>query len=241
MSHEKPPSKKEEPVKNFVSPEERIEQDRRAMGIIAAEDIGIATKRLSSLQRIGVSLRATAGAPGMSSAEHSDDAMASTLGGFADDVDKAANDLQKEMDTLSDAPKSAHKMSEKERTAFIMRQTRSQNMVNSASKTPCYLTTACTVAHALPDDCDELVTLRQFRDEYMLKLPNGRAMIEEYYRIAPLIIEEIQNSSDPHQIYNSIFDVIRCCVKLIKSGENQEALDEYKSMVLGLKQRFGVD
>ena len=53
----------------------------------------------------------------------------------------------------------------------------------------CFLTTACVEAENLSDDCYELNTLRNFRDSYVRGLPEGDAIISEYYDIAPKIIE----------------------------------------------------
>lgn len=37
----------------------------------------------------------------------------------------------------------------------------------------CFLTSACTEAHGLPDDCYELTTLRKYRDSILAKQTGG--------------------------------------------------------------------
>lgn len=41
----------------------------------------------------------------------------------------------------------------------------------------CFLTSACTEAKGLADDCYELTMLRAFRDEYLVKQKSGKAEI----------------------------------------------------------------
>ena len=51
---------------------------------------------------------------------------------------------------------------------------------SSSGTDGCYLTSACVMAKGLPDHCEELETLRVFRDEYLAGQPGGRAEIEQY-------------------------------------------------------------
>lgn len=55
----------------------------------------------------------------------------------------------------------------------------------------CFLTSACTEAKGLADDCYELTMLRAFRDEYLVKQKSGKAEIAHYYITAPKIVETI--------------------------------------------------
>lgn len=105
---------------------------------------------------------------------------------------------------------------------------------------PCFLTTACTQYMGLPDDCEALTTLRAFRDGYISKLKDGPAMIAEYYRIAPEIVQGIyarpEAEADWH--WSSIYEIIRSCVDAIQNEHNNFAYESYKSMVLHLKEQF---
>ena len=58
---------------------------------------------------------------------------------------------------------------------------------SSGDSSWCFLTSACTAARGLPDNCRELTVLRAFRDGYMQTLPEGKRDIQEYYRCAPVI------------------------------------------------------
>ncbi len=100
---------------------------------------------------------------------------------------------------------------------------------DSNDKGGCFFTTACTKALGLPDNCDELTTLRQFRDTYMLGFEEGRAEVREYYAKAPKIVEVISTKPDAPIIYRRIFEeIVSPCVKLIKQGHLELARFAYK-------------
>lgn len=102
----------------------------------------------------------------------------------------------------------------------------------------CFLTGACCDFRGLPDDCYELTVLRNFRDNYLKCTDSGASLVNEYYRIAPDIVNRINFSDSKKEAYEYIYSVVRKCVSLIESGENEAALNEYKEMVLSLKSKF---
>ena len=102
----------------------------------------------------------------------------------------------------------------------------------------CFLTTACTQLKGLPDHCHELTVLRRFRDEYLKKLPEGEAMINEYYRVAPLIVEKMKLCPEEETTLNEIFKTITTCVAYIELNQPGEALMAYKTMVLDLSEKY---
>lgn len=108
----------------------------------------------------------------------------------------------------------------------------------SSASGPCFITTACMEAAGLPDNCTELETMRYFRDGYLAKSDEGKRMIEEYYEIAPRIIERIKRDENSDEVFSGIFTDIRKTVSLIKIGDLESATAQYKGMVLRLKQNF---
>lgn len=66
----------------------------------------------------------------------------------------------------------------------------------------------------------------------------GRRMIEEYYEIAPSIVEKIRRGGNSNEVFNAIFNDIRKTVSLIKTGNLESATAHYKEMVVELKQRY---
>jgi len=112
---------------------------------------------------------------------------------------------------------------------------------NESSGSLCFLTTACCEVMGKEDDCFELQTLRLFRDEYMID--NGYInLVEEYYRIAPKIVEAINKQTDARKIWENLYyEYIKPCVNLaVKDTDecNEECLRLYKHMVLELKEKY---
>ena len=102
----------------------------------------------------------------------------------------------------------------------------------------CFLTSACCEFKGLSDDCYELTMFRKFRDDY-LKTAESRAwLVDEYYRIAPDIVDKINASESKEKTYDYIYSVIEKCVPMIANGENEDALKEYQNMVSELKSEF---
>ncbi len=98
-----------------------------------------------------------------------------------------------------------------------------------------FLTSACVEYLGKSADCEELTALRNFRDTYMKSTEEGSKLVEEYYEIAPKIVEKINASDKKELYYRYINTVIDKCVCLIKHKELEKTLNEYKSMVLFLK------
>lgn len=111
---------------------------------------------------------------------------------------------------------------------------------NSGFKGGCFLTSACTEFLGKPDDCEELTKLRAFRDNYMKSSEYGKNLVEEYYQIAPKIVEKINASKDKNIFYDDIYKTILQCLTAIDSGDNGEALALYKQMVDKYKKQFSI-
>lgn len=102
----------------------------------------------------------------------------------------------------------------------------------------CFLTTACTAARGLPDDCHELTTLRAFRDTYMRSLPNGPALIDEYYEVAPRIVAAIERRDDRRALLDALYNRVTEAVRLIEADRLADAFTLYADMVQALRARL---
>jgi len=112
------------------------------------------------------------------------------------------------------------------------------NVENTGAK-GCFLTTACVEARNLPDDCYELQTLREFRDNYVRNLPNGEDTIREYYEIAPRIIKRINDTANPAKIFETMYErLVQKSIKLIETGRKTEAFENYRTIVRELKREY---
>ena len=102
----------------------------------------------------------------------------------------------------------------------------------------CFLTSACVEHLGKADDCYELTTLRHFRDAYLAQLPDGEALVKEYYEVAPKIVENINKSGETEKYYSYIYSEIQKCIENIEKGNNEETLLIYKNMVEKLRGSF---
>ena len=102
---------------------------------------------------------------------------------------------------------------------------------SSNEKGGCFLTSACTEYLGLPDDCEELTVLRNFRDSVLKTTSEGKALVEEYYRIAPDLVNKINASMQKDEIYKNIYKQITECIDAIGENKNDLAVQLYKSMV----------
>ncbi len=102
----------------------------------------------------------------------------------------------------------------------------------------CFLTSACVDYMGKADDCEELTALRNFRDKYMRSTESGKTLVDEYYAVAPAIVENINKSENKDIFYQYIYAVVKYCVILIKQEKYEETLAEYKNMVVTLKNQF---
>lgn len=102
----------------------------------------------------------------------------------------------------------------------------------------CLLTTACVEYSGMRDDCHELTVLRRFRDNYVARLPQGNSVLAEYYRVAPVIVERIQQSADRDTALANALSTVRRAVEQIEAGQSAEAFALYTAMFSGLKRRY---
>lgn len=103
----------------------------------------------------------------------------------------------------------------------------------------CYITTAVCETMGKPDNCYELTMFRQFRDGYLRKQPDGEALIQEYYKDAPQIIQKIDRLENSREIYQSIWEeYLKPCLSMIEHGEDSACKERYVQMVRTLEKQF---
>lgn len=69
-----------------------------------------------------------------------------------------------------------------------------------------------------PDNCEELTLMRFFRDEWLRDQPDGKDLIEDYYKIAPDIVKKINMQPEHKAIYREIYrKYILPCVEGVKA------------------------
>lgn len=103
----------------------------------------------------------------------------------------------------------------------------------------CYITQAVCEQFGLPDDCNELQTLRAFRDGYLRACPDGPALIDEYYRCAPQIICRIWASDRRDEVYAAVWSAyLQPCLRDIRDGRPDMCKRRYEQMVRTLRRCY---
>lgn len=106
----------------------------------------------------------------------------------------------------------------------------------SASSDGCFVTSAVCRTFGKPDNCYELTMFRAFRDEWLIKQPDGLRLIEEYYQAAPAIVAEIDRRPDSETIYQSIWDTyLQPCLHYIETEQYSACKNTYADMINRLR------
>lgn len=103
----------------------------------------------------------------------------------------------------------------------------------------CFITTAVCQELGKSDDCAELTAFRAFRDGYLAAQPDGQALIDEYYNIAPGIVSCINTCSDRHASYAEIRErYLDPCYEDLLAGRNESCKSRYVQMVRDLEHQY---
>lgn len=106
------------------------------------------------------------------------------------------------------------------------------------SSSPCFISTACIKAKGLPDNCNELKILREFRDNYLLKSREGEKLVNEYYRLSPKIVDILRSKDNSNEVFCELYySLVLKSIKKIKAGKNKEAIKLYKNIVCDLAEK----
>ena len=152
--------------------------------------------------------------------------------GVAEDKTKAVKWLRKSADNGSEE---AEKMLEQLEDA----KNNAASVNVSTSSSGCFITTAVCGTFNKPDDCYELTSFRNFRDNWLVNQPDGASLVQEYYRIAPGIVERINALADAKNIYMSIWqEYLKPCLTCIEDGNMQKCKEIYVDMVRNLQKKF---
>jgi hypothetical protein len=112
--------------------------------------------------------------------------------------------------------------------ASAPRSTSSSSNQSASAGINCFLTTAVCEWKGLPDDCEELMILRDFRDNYVPK-----NLVNEYYKIGSELVPKLRE-----QDKEFIWKVVKQCLVAIKQGYNALALQFYENMVNHLRKEL---
>lgn len=103
----------------------------------------------------------------------------------------------------------------------------------------CFITTAVCRQSGKPDDCPELNAFRAFRDGYLAGQPQGQALVETYYRLAPGIVTAIQLADCPETVYPAMERRwLKPCYEALGRGDNGACQKVYTDMVCTLAKKY---
>ena len=95
----------------------------------------------------------------------------------------------------------------------------------------CFLTTACCEEIGLADDCFELTALRRFRDRVLMKTAHGAREVEQYYDIAPRILDRLRSSGQQAVLVRFYATHILPCAILAELGFNKLTMILYRDLI----------
>lgn len=105
----------------------------------------------------------------------------------------------------------------------------------------CFVTTAVCCGLQKPQDCREIMLMKQFRDGYFAGSEDGRSLTQEYYDIAPTIVKRIAKEADPEEKYRYLWNTyIKRCVDYLEKGQNEQCSRLYQSMMQELRAEYMV-
>ena len=114
-----------------------------------------------------------------------------------------------------------------------------QREFNRATDSSCFITTAVCDNFGKSDDCYELTTFRNFRDNWLINQSDGKSLIGKYYEIAPKIVSKINQLQNSNEIYKSIWsEYLKTCLTFIEDGKYQDCKNLYIKMVNSLQKSF---
>ena len=104
-----------------------------------------------------------------------------------------------------------------------------------------FIITAVCENFGKADDCYELTAFRKFRDTWLVHQPDGKDLIDEYYRIAPQIVSNISYLKISSTIFDNIWkEHLAPCLSFIENDQNQSCIDIEHLVVNSLSKKDGL-
>ena len=103
---------------------------------------------------------------------------------------------------------------------------------NKNSGSMCYITTAICEIQGKSDDCYELQTLRDYRDNWLQHQMGGSELIAEYYRTAPALATALHADENRTAIADKLYqDYLLPCISFIRNNQPEACREHYIHMV----------
>lgn len=106
----------------------------------------------------------------------------------------------------------------------------------------CFITSAVCESLNKGDDCAELMAMRKYRDEQKIDNSQIALLIKEYYRVAPTIVDKINDCENRKEIYSRLWsEYIEKTYDAILIHDYAEASKLYIRMTLELSRTYHVE
>ena len=128
---------------------------------------------------------------------------------------------------------------EKKVSSLTLSMSSYEEIAGGFKKGLCFITTAVCDWQEKEDDCYELTSLRAYRDSYMMRDAEGRALVEEYYDTAPSLVWILNMQPDAPAVYQSLYeDYLSPCIRYIEQKRYEDCRRLYTEMVRGLQKKY---
>lgn len=152
---------------------------------------------------------------------------------------KKGLDLPKRCKSCRDAKKNSfgrYSSSHSSTSNNVINYNSTNNGNNTNHGSFCFITTAVCEYFGKPDNCNELMSMRHFRDTWLRQQPDGEALINEYYNTAPLIVSLLKQSEKYSDYCERLMtQYISPCVKFISEHKYNECKALYTEMFYYMK------
>jgi len=81
--------------------------------------------------------------------------------------------------------------------------------------------------------------MRAFRDQYISASPDAATLVDEYYQLAPGIVQRIKADVHAKAVFQSLLVSLREAFTRIEAGRSQDALALSVAVFNDLKKRYG--
>lgn len=142
-------------------------------------------------------------------------------------------DIPKRCKSCRDDKKNRSYSSSGENSSKITRHTSSSHRSGSSGGygSFCFISTVICEYFGKSDDCAELNTLREFRDNWLRNQPGGQQLIAEYYNNAPLIVSKLKASADYETYCQYLWDnYLQPCLIFIANKQYESSQKVYIEM-----------
>lgn len=115
----------------------------------------------------------------------------------------------------------------------IQAKNENQTTKNSSSSSGrwCFISTVVCEYFGKEDDCEELNTLRNYRDNWLRVQSNGEELIKKYYETAPIIVKELKDSPNYPKYCEELWNrYLQPCLDFIKNQKYELCKNLYIEM-----------